>query len=94
MLEVFTTADRVRLLSRIGYGNVAGPLWFLGMEEALKSKIVSNLRWRLENLDLNSTQITDEALVHIAKNPSLERLVISNSEISELIKRKMNFFIV
>ena len=36
-------------MSHVGYGNPAGPLWFLGMEERLTGPRNVNLRWRLDH---------------------------------------------
>ena len=57
-MNAFTGAEKATLLSRLGYGNPAGPLWFLGMEEALKSERDTNLRWRLESLAFPIDSVT------------------------------------
>jgi hypothetical protein len=45
----FSAAEWDLLLTHIGYGNPAGPLWFLGMEEKLDGERDANLRWRLDH---------------------------------------------
>lgn len=71
----FTADEWSTLLTHLGYGNPAGRLWFLGMEERLEGDRDRNLRWRLEHFrhpvcDLTKHQQAFWVAGKVAKTPT------------------------
>ncbi len=68
---VLTPADWDHVLGRLGYGNPAAPVWFLGMEEGLGDGLDAVLRQFLERPQpLDSFEHMGLSLTYVPKTPT------------------------